>query len=191
MTAPSYEENRQVCWNNALHAYGTAWWFGERANSYRRKLRAISFLGLLVPVAVGGVVLSFGADIDLKPMLLVAGVISVAQLIWVLWSMTGNWLEAYTTATNSQKKNTEVFQGWEGAARNPPADNSVFAQRIEVLTSIDQMQTSSDLSVGITDKDKRKMMRRGLMQYGRACATCGKKPDSMKTDESCNTCANF
>lgn len=191
MAPPTTDELRQRCWNSALHAFGTAWWFGERATSLRKKLRALAFLGLIAPVAVGAVVLGFGVDYEIKPLLFVAGVISLAQLLWTLWSMSAGWQEAFSAAANSQKKNTEIYQAWEGLAKTPPQDLDVFLSKVEVLPTVDQMQATSDIAYGIDDRDKRMMMRRGLLQYGRKCATCGKKPESMKTNEKCSTCADF
>lgn len=50
----------QQCWNLALYAFGTASAFQKRSQKYKRRLRWLSFAGIVFPLMIGGLVLSFG-----------------------------------------------------------------------------------------------------------------------------------
>ena len=83
---------RSHCWDEAVHTFATAVMFERRARRRRGALQALNFLGIGAPVALGGVILSFGLNASYIPVLIViAGVIGVVQLVASVWSLVAGW----------------------------------------------------------------------------------------------------
>lgn len=188
MDSEQQSKLKQECWNRALYAYGTAWLFRHRQNSLRWKLGTTQFLGVVVPVSVGSVALGFGAYPQiLSYSLIVAGILSIFQLILTVWSLTFRWDNDYAEALSTVKANTNLRLQWEDLARDSPND---LDKKVNDLKILDRNQELKDIQKNITDKDNRKMMRASLLFYKRKCATCNEIPTSMKSTE-CATCGNF
>lgn len=188
MDVESQQKLQQECWNRALYAYGTAWLFRRRQNSLRWKLRAIQFLGVVVPVSVGSVALSFGAYPEvLKYTILAAGILSFFQLMLTVWSLSFRWEDNYAEALSTAKANTDLRLHWEDLAKNPPDD---LDERVSALKTRDHEQELRDTEKAITDKENSMMMRASLLFYKRKCAICQQVPTSMKPTK-CATCGDF
>lgn len=179
---------RQQCWDNALHALGTSAIFERRANTYRQRLRLLTFLGIVVPLAVGGMVLSFGTAPNYLPIVLtVAGILGLIQLIGSAWALVARWDDSLAYALESTTSNSRIANEYEQLARNPPTD---IDTRVQIITAEDRLRSDLDTKQGITEEEKRRGMRAALRQYKRPCATCGKIPDSMIATD-CPTCGQF
>src|SRR3989304_6903481 len=91
----SREVLRQECWDRAIQTFGTAYLFEIRARRLQRRTRSLTFLGIVVPVTVGGIILSFGASPRVMPYILaIAGLLSIVQLIGSTWSLVARWDDA-------------------------------------------------------------------------------------------------
>src|SRR6266568_31769 len=51
---------RIQCWNEALNAYGTSYIFQRRARSWTSRVQWITYIGFVVPMIVGLLVLAYG-----------------------------------------------------------------------------------------------------------------------------------
>lgn len=80
---------KKECADNRFYSFGTAKLFERRAKTYRRNRNLITFLGLAVPMVIGGTVLSFstGSEALKVIMIPVAGILTVLQLIISLWAL--------------------------------------------------------------------------------------------------------
>ena len=182
---------RQECWNQALRCFGTAFIFEQRANQLRRNLRLLTFLGIVVPVSIGSIILSFGANISVLPLLLViAGILSTIQLITSVWSLTAKWDDALAYATKSNSANKNLSLRYRDFGQSPPQDPGMLDLQFQLLQAEYQRQSIEDENQGVTEKEKRKGMRAGLREFQRPCVTCKKTPTSM-TPSDCDTCGNF
>src|SRR4051812_27417469 len=56
------EELQRSCQENAFHLYGTYYIYGQKASKLSRYVYAITLLGFLVPVIIGGVVMAYGVS---------------------------------------------------------------------------------------------------------------------------------
>src|SRR5882724_1818873 len=100
------DEIRAECWTESLHCFGTSYIFEQRANLLRKRLRILTFLGIGVPAAVGGAVAAFGIDFRLMgPVLTVAGVLLLTQLIGSVWSLTSKWEDGFAYSLESLSAN--------------------------------------------------------------------------------------
>jgi mobilome CxxCx(11)CxxC protein len=79
----------------AVYAFGTAMIFQRRARKYRRLVRLLTFFGLAIPAAIGGIVLAnlFNKNL-LEQLIYVAGALGVIQLVFSIWSVVANWPES-------------------------------------------------------------------------------------------------
>ena len=76
------DDLRQECWTRAIKAFGTATIFEQRAQAYSWRIRIPAFLGIAVPVVVGGYVASFSATAgNLPKVLWLTGVLGLIQLV--------------------------------------------------------------------------------------------------------------
>lgn len=176
------------CIDRAFYAYGTSRIFERRAQSLGKKRTVITFLGIVVPLTVGSIVLSFGAMPDLLPIFVwIAGVIGTVQLIVSTWSIVARWDEQHSYAVSAMLANTRLFNSWERLSKNALSN---LKEHVSELDAEDQRQEQSDLAQHITDKEKRFAMRTSLYYKGLACPACKIMPTSMKPSE-CDTCGNF
>jgi mobilome CxxCx(11)CxxC protein len=49
---------KQTCWDNAIHSYGTGYIFQQRAALFRNRIKLLTFLGIVVPLSIGSIVMS-------------------------------------------------------------------------------------------------------------------------------------
>lgn len=176
------------CTDRAFYAYGTSRIFERRAQNLGKKRNAITFLGIAVPITVGSLILSFGAQSDLIPILVcIAGVIGTAQLILSTWSIVARWDEQYSYAITAMLANTRLYNSWERLSKS---QQSIAANLVCEMDADDQRQEQSDLTAHITEKEKHFAMRATLYYKGLTCPACEIKPSSM-APSSCDTCGNF
>jgi len=176
------------CRDRAFYAYGTYRIFEQRALGLRWKRNAITFLGILVPVVVGSLILSFGTMPKILPYILaLAGIVGTVQLVMSVWSLVARWDEQHSYATSAMLANTRLFNSWEKLANSAP---NISPQMHAELEAEDGRQEQADLAQHITPKEKRFAMRASLQHMGLPCATCGIKPTSMEPS-SCDICGNF
>lgn len=179
---------RSKCWDLAIHASGTAWIFERRARRLRRRLKILSFLGMVVPMAIGGIVLSFGTKPQILPgFLWVAGVLGVAQLIGSVWSQIARWEDSLAYALESVTANNRLSRRFESLGEHPPADLEL---EFRILDAENQARKDLDFRHDLTPKEKRAGLRAGLRQFQRACVSCKEVPTSM-SPTSCAVCGNF
>lgn len=189
--AKSMDELRKKCWDEAFHSFGTAEIFRKRASKYRRLLRSLTFLGVAVPTAVGGIVLSFGVDFKYTSIvILIASILGLAQLILSLWSLVAKWDDTYAYSLESLSDNGKLSSLFQELAESPPNDRDEFRTRYDLLQAESRIRTERDNQQIITDKEKRYGMRASLRQFRRECVSCKQIPTSMEATD-CDVCGNL
>lgn len=182
---------RKRCWKNALEAFGTGFIFEQRARRLRRLLRWLTFLGIAVPVTVGGVVLSFGTKPELLPYVIAAaGVLGVAQLIGSVWSLTATWQDSLSYARESVSANYRLSKEFADLAEAPPTRLEEFRWRLGIIEKEDEQRQALDYQQDILEVEKRAGMCAALRRFERTCAGCGKIPRSLIATD-CEVCGKF
>jgi mobilome CxxCx(11)CxxC protein len=156
------------CRDRAFYAYGTARIFERRAQRLETRRNWITYLGIVVPVLVGSVALSFGKD-WLPFVLLPAGLVTAVQLALSVWSLVARWDDRHSHAVRAVQDQTGLFNDWERLAQRTPAD---LEQQVAALDLEDQHLEQGDLAQAITLPDKRYAMRASLYHFGSECARC-------------------
>lgn len=181
---------RQECWDQALHTFATAHIFERRARSLRWRLRALTFLGIAVPATVGGVIIAFGTnDQSLLVILWLAGILGLVQLIGSIWALVAKWDDAYAYALESIAENHRFSNSFASLGKNPPAPDELRTRQ-DFLEADNGHRRDSDYKQGITEEEKRRGMRAGLLQFRRTCVACGEIPVSLRASD-CGVCGQF
>ncbi len=188
--AESVKQTRLACWDNAVHATGTAHIFERRAKRLRTRLQLISFLGLVGPVLVGALALAYGAGLNALSLIIamVAGV-GIIQIVVSLWSIVAGWVDAYGYATRAISANHNLAGEYEELAKNPGGDIVQLRNLFNVIQAEDKVREEEDYKQAISDKEKRFGMRASLRKYQRVCTGCNKVPKDM-TPTECGVCGD-
>jgi mobilome CxxCx(11)CxxC protein len=168
-----FNKLRENCWNKALYSFATAWIFEKRASRLRWRLKLLTFLGIAVPLALGGTVASFGLDFKyLGFIVIVAGVLSITQLVGSLWTLVAKWQDEYAYSLESTVVNYGLSTNYKELGENPP-QNEELKIKTNLLDIENRVIEESDYKHGISEKEKRMGHRAALRQFRRACVTCG------------------
>jgi mobilome CxxCx(11)CxxC protein len=160
--------------------------FERRMRRLGRGRNWITYLGIVVPLLVGSVVLSFGKE-WLTYALIPAGIIGAVQLALSAWSLVAKWDDSYSYSVGAVQSLTRLFNSWDTLCKRMPAD---LEQRVNDLDPEDQRQELADLAQSISEREKRYGMRASLYHFGNTCQRCGVRPVSMNP-LNCDTCGNF
>lgn len=199
MTAPEEQQSEQTApnspnegyWKPRIDTTGTAYIFEQRAQALRRRLQLLSFIGLVVPLVVGGLALAYGAGFWALPVFIGVGSgIGVAQSVFALWAIQAGWVDAHSYAIRSIAANTELARAYDELAKNPPVDAKERRYRLDVLRTKETAREEEDYKQGITDAEKRMGMRAALRKYQKACDSCHEVPTDMNPTE-CGVCGGF
>jgi mobilome CxxCx(11)CxxC protein len=179
---------RQDCWRYAMQAFGTAYIFQQRAHKVRKLLRITTFLGIAIPVIIGGIITSFSAMSGYLPYFItLAGILGIVQLVMSIWSLVAGWDNELAYALESLADNYHLSSEFEQLAKSPPPDLEL---RFEVIRKQNQFREDADNKQDISDKEKRKGMRAALRQFQRPCLYCHEVPSSMIPSD-CEVCGRF
>ena len=175
------------CWDNAIHSYGTGYIFQQRAELLKKKIKILTFLGIVVPLSIGSIVMSFGADLKILPIcLFVSGVLGTLQLIGFAWSIVAKWDDSYSYSLEATSDNYRLSRAYKKLAES----SSVDKLRFDFLEQEDQLRMDRDYKQGVSEDEKREGMRAALRQFERKCAQCKQVPFSM-SPSNCDVCGNF
>ncbi|WP_430482221.1 mobilome CxxCx(11)CxxC protein [Escherichia coli] len=99
-----------ICNSAEFISYGTSRIFDRRMRSLDWKRKVVTFLGVFVPLMIGCAVLSFGLEAPFLPLCItIAGVASIMQLGFSLWSLVSGWDRSYSDCMASVKENTAIY----------------------------------------------------------------------------------
>lgn len=183
------EKLKKECSDKRFYSFGTAKLFERRAKTYRRNRNIITFLGLAVPLVVGGTVLSFSSGSETLNKILIpfAGILTTLQLIISLWALVSRWDEKNDYAISAVKSNTRLESEFNRLCNS--SDQDIKSEISHLRSEYDRVN-QEDAAHGVTEKELRWGMRKSLIHYQLTCPTCVKKPVSMKPTD-CDTCGNF
>lgn len=185
-----FDKLRENCWNKAFYTFATARIFEKRASRLRLPLRLLTFLGIAVPLALGGTIASFGLDFKyFELIIIITGILSITQLIGSLWALVAKWQDEYAYSLESIVVNYGLFNNYKELGENPPQLEE-FKIKMNLLDTENRVREESDLKRGISEKRKRMGHRAALRQFQRVCVACGKIPTSMKATD-CDVCGKF
>lgn len=185
------QQNLSDLWDRSLNCYGTAYLLQYKMQKITVFNTILKFMGLAIPLVVGGVVLSFGYNQALMPILLyVLGILSIIQLIVSLWAIVDNWDRKIEIYSESKLKNLELSDLLKDCALRYNQDKDKYDSVFTELIIKDDIQKRNDNKIYFSEKEKRKGLRAGLFQFQRECVSCKKIPKSLRAS-NCETCGKF
>lgn len=186
-----HDRLRQDAWNKALFSYGYGYLFSHRASKLKTRLNWITFLGIIVPILIGGIVTTYGITSPiLKYLLIITAPISITQLVISVWSIVANWNTSYAYYLESYLDNYSLADKYEDLGKYPPEENDELKSKLDKIDVLRSSRDKQDSKYPLTDKEKRKGMRYSLRKFKRECAGCKKIPTDMKSTK-CGVCGNF
>lgn len=181
---------RSKCWDKAIYSYGTGYIFEQRASLFKRRLRILTFLGIVVPLSIGSVVLNFSNPAILPKLLLAAGCLGTLQLVGSAWSLVAKWDDSYSYALESLVSNHRLAVSYQKLAESPSIKLTELQSRYDLLEQEDQIRAIEDYKQNISDNEKSMGLRAALKQFQRSCVVCNNTPQSM-TPSDCEVCGKF
>jgi mobilome CxxCx(11)CxxC protein len=186
---PTAKSLRVRCWDGAFRAFATAYMFERRAGALRVKLRWLAFLGIAVPVLVGGLVMTYGLTSPAVAKALPwAGALGVLQLLMSAVSLTSDWSGGLQTSTERIWVNHALAKDFEAIARTPPADPAAFQSRFDILTTQEKESERTDYQLHLSDREKRAGYRAASRHFRRACTACEQVAYSVEPASDCPVC---
>ncbi|WP_052600199.1 mobilome CxxCx(11)CxxC protein [Aureispira sp. CCB-QB1] len=186
-----FDKLRQECWNDALHTFGTGYIYSERAINLKWYLRSISFLGILIPILLGGLVVAYGTkSAALGWGLVITSPFGIAQLVLSAWSINSSWNDLYSSYLESSLENSILAREYETLAKYPPSEFEELKQEKEKIDIKKANRDKEDNKNPLSEKERRKGMRWALRNYKRSCAGCNEVPKSMEST-NCDVCGKF
>ena len=179
------------CWERAIYAYGTGAIFLARSQRYRNLLRALAFVGIAVPLLVGGFVIGFGVQSPHLPELFAgAAALGLFLLGFSAWSIVYGWADNLEYSLESVSDNFDLAEKFKELGRladDPPAD---LDGRFGICKVLDDARRRADAKKAVTAKELRYGHRAGLRQFRRSCDGCKQVPQSMEATD-CPVCGRF
>jgi len=193
---PDERELRKIklindCRTSAFHEFGTGFIFEKRASKYRRLLKSLKIMGIIVPVSVGATASGYGFDSQvLKYMIIISVPVSIIQLVISVIAVASNWDEELDYSFESSRHHSELYAKYKKLADYPPSSLDDFERQRALIDTESQQRSNSDKKHPINEWENRLGMRYSLREYQKACAGCTETPVSMNST-NCDVCGNF
>lgn len=182
---------RQDAWNNALHSYGYGYLYSLRSQSLNRKLNIITFLGIVIPILIGGIVTTYGLTSPiLKYLLMITAPLSIIQLVISVWSIVANWNASYAYYLETSFDNYNLSSNFEKIGKYPPHSVNELKTELVKVIALRENRDKQDNKYPLNEVEKRRGMRYALRKFKRSCAGCNIIPVNMESTD-CGVCGKF
>lgn len=184
------ENIRKECHQNKFHCYGKSFIYGERVNKFERRLRIISFIGIIVPLMFGGYVLTYGTNSINGVAVYIGGGILAVQLFFSAVALVFKWDDELAYSLEATRDHNLLSQDFKTLGQFPPIGVEELSVRYNILNEKLKSRNEQDVKHDLDSKERIKGMRWALREFSRVCVNCGKIPYSMeKTD--CPVCGKY
>lgn len=182
---------KSECWNNSLQTFGYSYIFMRRAMFYRKWLRILSLLGILVPLIIGTAATGYGIDSDLlKALIYVSVPLSIIQIAISAFALINNWEDMVSYSLEAVAHYNMLSDQYKELATNDIKIPEDLIAEYNNLNIHYKFRSQSDVKYLVTDLEKRVGMRWALREFQRACVGCQITPISMDSTE-CPVCGKF
>jgi mobilome CxxCx(11)CxxC protein len=187
----NFDSILQDCWDDSLHSFGTAYIYSKKSKIIGRYLKANNFMGIIIPVLIGGIVTSYGITIEtLNKILFFASPFSLFQLVLSVLSLNNKWDDAYSYYLESANDNSQLSNDYKNLAKYPPLKLNELKSKKALIDVKYSIRGTTDGKYTLSPKEKREAMRYALRNFQRSCAGCGIIPKDMISTE-CGVCGKF
>jgi len=180
---------RLQCHEKKFHAFGYSYLYTCRAKIYEKRLQIINYAGLVVPLFIGGYVMTYGTETT-KLLLIIGGGILLLQLIFSALALIYKWDEELAYSIESAREHSSLYQDFNELGSRPPSNYDEILSRFSILIERDRSRSMQDLKHDVGEKMKIKGMRWSLREFQRKCVGCDTIPyDMNKTN--CPVCGKY
>jgi mobilome CxxCx(11)CxxC protein len=181
---------RNECHNNKFHCYGKSYIYGERANTFQKRLRVINFIGLAVPLLFGGYVLTYGADKVSEISVYIAGGVLLVQLFFSSIALVFKWDDELAYSLEAMRDHNLLSQDFKSLGQFAPYDLNELLIKYNILNEKLKSRNEQDIKYDLSNKERIKGMRWALREFQIECVGCGEIPYSMKKT-MCPVCGEY
>lgn len=181
---------RLQCHENKLHCYGKSYIYGGRVNKYERRLRIISFIGIIIPLMFGGYVLTYGTNSISNTSISIAGAILLIQLFFSVLSLVFKWDDELAYSLEATRDHNLLSQDFKNLGQFSPVNIDDFMSRYNILNEKLKSRNEQDIKHDLSDKERIKGMRWTLREFSKPCIVCLSIPYEMKKTD-CPVCGKY
>lgn len=149
-------------------------------------IRFNTTLGVMVPILIGSIVLTYGTGNLTIIAIWIAGPLGLFQVVLSVLSLTYNWEERRSSYLESTLGNRKLFEGYTLLTEK---NGDITGEYIELL-NLDSQQNNQDDKYPFDDHETRIAHRAGLRQVRLKCLECDEIPVSMESTQ-CNLCGKY
>lgn len=186
-----FEKKRKEVWDKSFHAFANSYLYGIRRRKIKKMQTIITFLGVIIPILGGSLILNYGSDnIYVKLGLAILSIISLIQVVLSTWSIVAGWNEANEFYTEASYWYSSISEEYESLAKTPPNKLKKLETEIKLIDNKNSYSQMQAVKYELSEKEKRRGMRYALRNFRRKCVGCGKVPTSMESTD-CDICGDF
>jgi len=175
----------------AIECHGMSYVLNRRAVKLNRYIVILRFSGLLGVALVGAVVLLVpGSRGDFALIIWLACVLNILNFFASLASMNWNWDQKYHDYIESIKENNWLSGEFGDLFRDTALASSTWRVKYEECKMIHSRRKEKDAGVHISDKERHRGYRAGLLQFQQTCGQCANVPSNMNPTD-CHSCGQF
>lgn len=170
-----------------VHAWATHFAASRRIRVTRNWLRALSFIGMAVPILIGVYYTNFGADWVLATAKTTSAILAIPLFIISAWAVVNKWDDQLSDALESAVANRRFADRLQLLFDNPVLDEAGKWSALQAIAQEATEQNRRDDEIGFSDWELRIGHRKALKQLRLRCATCDQEPRDLAST-SCDTC---
>lgn len=186
-----YNKLRQKSWDKAHDAIGYSFIFSKRMNKMSGRIRALTTMGIIVPVAASSIVYAYYHNQEIVAYtVLIATPIGIAQFLLSLFSIIYKWDDNLAYAIEATAAHSVIADKYRKLANTPPETFSDLKTSYDLLEIESTERAKQDAKQGIKPWELRMGMRAALRELQRKCVGCNTVPLSLESTK-CHVCGNY
>jgi mobilome CxxCx(11)CxxC protein len=177
--------------DKAFHAFGFSYIFENRIKWYLKSINALKFSGIIVPLIIGSIALSYTQNPDVLIIAIIIGTpIIIIQLIISALSIVYKWDDELAYAFEANNDYNTLYDEYTILYKFPDLEITELERKYDVLLAKSKARELQNSKHKLSEKELRKGMRYSLREHKKECIGCKQTPIGM-TSTICEVCGNF
>lgn len=182
---------RKNCHDKAFYSYASSYIFDKKAQRFAYFVRLLKVFGILVPTAIGGVVMAYGLNSKfLELIIIIATPFPILQLVISVLSVANNWDGELTYAYEASQDYSLMSDEFKKLGSLPPPDYDQLNVQYEMLNARYNAREQQSSKHNVKEWEDRMSMRYALRQFQKKCVGCKETPLSLESTD-CDVCGKF
>jgi len=187
--------------NKAVECFAMTKILEKRIKFIERINRALTITGALLPISISYIAANsdqfnelgkfkelLAAASPIEAVFIIAiGILGLFQTIVSIISLAFKWNDNLPTYINSKIENYKNAEQYCDIYTRYRDDEEKYAKQLEETNRANEAQQKIDLTINISDRERRYGKRCALYRYDIKCPECGEKPNLNKTS-NCPDC---